>query len=123
MALCPYCDYRVLDTTQICPDCDADLSALAQLSEQPDCDFNHALASARSGDWMTAASRLGCVLKARYNDVDAWLLLGLVYVRLGALAAARDCWWKVLRLKENHTGARHYLHQVEQLLAKSVTNS
>src|SRR4051812_38552825 len=92
MYACPHCDYSVQEDALACPSCDGDLCLLARLHELPDVQFNQALRAARAGNGAAALLQLGAVLAARPHDVDAWVLLGTVCARRGALALARDCW-------------------------------
>jgi len=116
MYFCPYCDHAVQDFTQTCPSCDEDLLAMARMNELPDVYFNEALRAARSGDWITAAIKLGAAIGFRFNETDAWMLLGLVCARQGALKAASECFRTVLALKRGHGGARKALSTVERLV-------
>ena len=118
MYLCPYCDHSVQDFTQTCPACDEDLLAMARMNELPDVYFNEALRAARSGDWTTATTKLGAAIGLRFQETDAWMLLGLVSARQGALTAASGCFRTVLALKRGHHKARKALSTVEGLLAE-----
>ena len=87
------------------------------MNELPDVYFNEALRAARSGDWTTATTKLGAAIGSRFKEIDAWMLLGLVCARQGALKAASECFRTVLALKRGHRGAQKALTTVERLFA------
>ena len=118
MYFCPYCDHSVQDFAQTCPSCDEDLLAVARLNELPDVYFNEALRAARSGDWATAAIKLGGAIGLRFNETDAWMLLGLVCARQRALKAASECFRTVLALQRGHGRAQRALGIVERLMGQ-----
>ena len=116
MYACPRCSHHVQDFELKCPRCDVELKTMALLHELPDVQFNQALQAAKICDWGTASQLLGAVLAVRVKDIEAWLLLGLVYARRGTFDLARDCWRLVLAFQPGEARASNALNSLNQVV-------
>lgn len=88
---CPTCERPVYFHTQQCPGCEADLHAVALLSESADVCFNRALSAANSGNFAEAARQAGASLSFRMTDAPTWVLLGKVFAQVAAWKHAAAC--------------------------------
>ena len=88
---CPVCDTQVRFHTASCPRCEADLSAVAMLSETPDLCYNMALDAVRTEQWTVAILHLAAALHYHPSDAGSWVLLGKVLAQLQRAEEARYC--------------------------------
>jgi len=98
---CPTCNGAVRYHAAVCPKCDADLGAIAQLNEMPDVLFNTALEAARKGQLLEAIENLLVAIHFRPDDAGAWRLLGKLCGKSDSEKSAQECFAMALRYESS----------------------
>lgn len=119
MYLCPNCQYRIQDYERLCPACDIDVHRVGILNEIPDRLYNEALRSVEQNDLITASTKCNAALQQRSRDPELWMLMGMIYARMGAFPQAQQCFQTVVYFNSQYQPATEFLSRIETLMANS----
>lgn len=122
MYLCPSCHYQIQDFELRCPSCEMDVKPFAQFNEIPDRLYNEAMQAVSQNDFVSASMKCNSALLQRPSDKGLWLLQGVIYARMEAFAAARQCFQTVAHFDRSNEIAPLLLERVEALIAEKSNN-
>ncbi|MCX7765787.1 MAG: tetratricopeptide repeat protein, partial [Candidatus Sumerlaeia bacterium] len=83
--ICPYCRTINRDDQDICYHCNRDLSMLRLIVNKAKHHYNIALEHAERGRYVQAITELQNALDLDRHNIDALVVLGTVYARMGQL--------------------------------------
>lgn len=122
MYLCPSCQYSVQDFELRCPSCELDVKPFAEFNEIPDRLYNEAMQAVSQNDFVSASMKCNAALLQRSSDKGLWLLQGVIYARMEAFQAARQCFQTVVHFDRDNEAAPLLLQRVETLIAEKPSS-
>lgn len=116
--ICPYCNTENRDDQDVCYYCNRDLSMLRLIINKAKHHYIVALEHAERGRYKEAITELQHALELDRHNVNAHVVLGTVYARMGNLEKANEQWKEALKLNPMLYKAYEYLQRSEE--AKSI---
>lgn len=113
--ICPYCHTQNRDDQDNCYHCNRDLSMLRLIVNKAKHHYNIALEHAERGRYAEAIIELQNTLELDRHNINAHVVLGTVYARLGQIDKAKKQWAEALELEPMLTKAHDYILRSETL--------
>jgi len=112
--ICPYCNTENRDDQDVCYHCNRDLSMLRLIVNKAKHHYIIALEHAERGRYQEAITELQHALDLDRHNVNAHVVLGTVYARMGNLEKANEQWKEALKLNPMLYKAYEYLQRSEE---------